>query len=110
LKYVIIGIPHCGTCSLEKFLIDQGHDVIRAESLVHDLRLYQRWYKAKGRPVMIISNKWTDEQLKPIYETWKNEDVWYLHLEEIMTQEGFPWENKGDSLTHNGIRPVYKKG
>lgn len=109
MKYVIIGVARCGTCSLEKYLAEQGHDVIRVETQYQITPYRVSSLYPDHKPILISCHKTSKLQLQGIKERWSEADVEYVTLDEMKKRKDFPWENRDNCLSKKGIRPVYAK-
>ena len=106
-KYIIMGVAHNGTCSLERYLIKKGYDVIRNETAYRQRTpaMYaQLW--GDRRPIFITSHKTHITDLDFIEKEWKDTDPIFLKLSDMQQYDDFPWENKGNKFTK---RPDYHK-
>lgn len=102
-----MGVAHCGTCSLERYFVSQGYDVIRNETSyrARTLEHYaQLW--ADRQPVFIISDKTQQEDIDHINTYWESTNPIVLHLNDLKEDPAFPWENKGGTYK---VRPNYHK-
>lgn len=105
-----MGFAHHGTCSLEKYLVEQGHKVIRRENGFETLTLdvYNQNY-SEYLPIFIWSEKKKDMyDIEKIMKYWKPIKPILVQLDEMADNPNFPWENKNGYHSKRGIRPVYK--
>ena len=112
MKFFVIGIAHCGTCSLERYLVEQGHEVVRSEE--YFLEGYNSVAMQRNHPdltqyipIMIICAKWSEGDLKQFYAKWNNTDLICVDLDEMAKNKNFPHENQGNHLSEIGVRPKY---
>ena len=106
-KYIIIGIAHNGTCSLEKYMVSLNYDVIRAESAYNSRTLDhfdQLW--SDRVPIMIFSKKTTRKDHIKYTKYWKPLNPIILKLSNLTKDKAFPWENKDNEFIE---RPNYQK-
>jgi hypothetical protein len=66
MKFNIVGFPKCGTQSLEKFLSDKGHDVVRTELVYMDNGIEEHLqHYSQYRTVFITRDP--EERMKSLY-------------------------------------------
>ena len=109
MKFIILGFPHCGTCSLEKYLVEQGHDVVRMEGGYIRRTVDQVCQLYPDHKAILITREGKDYDYDKFYEKLKDLNPQFVRLEDMCKKPDFPWENKGDCLSKAGIRPIYKK-
>ncbi len=101
-KYIIVGIPKCGTTSLGKYLTDKGYDVIERELQFYDIdsALNHNYYDRT--PIIITRNPkqaYKSQEVNFGYsmifqyglQMW---DTLIYSLEYLKTIPDFPHENK----------------
>ena len=92
-KYIIMGVAHSGTCSLERYLVKLGYDVIRNET-AYRTRTPAMYAQLWGdrRPIFIIADKTHQEDINHIHQTWLDTDSMIMKLENLALNEiDFPW-------------------
>jgi hypothetical protein len=96
MRYAILGFPNSGSTSLESYLKQEGHDVIRHEMA------YKLGHKAiddliRGRKVIIITREGTNAyklDQKRLLERFDKWDPEIVKLEEMKKINTFPLLNK----------------
>ena len=109
MKYLILGFPHCGTCSLEKHLANKGHDVVRMEGGYSQRTAEQVVQLYPDHQAILITRKGKDYDYEMYRKKLQTLLPIIVSLEGMITLDDFPWENKGDCYSKKGIRPIYKK-
>ncbi len=106
-KYIIMGVAHSGTCSVEKYMVSLGYDVVRAETALrsrHTKDYAELW--GHMRAIFVIADKTDPEDIEYIKTYWEGINPVILHLNDLKEDPNFPWENKGNIFTS---RPDYHK-
>lgn len=109
MKYLILGFPHCGTCSLEKYLVDKGHEVVRMEGGYEQRSPEQVVQLYPHHQIMLIVREGKNYDYDGVIKKFEDLNPIIIQLEVISKELDFPWENKGDCLSKAGIRPTYKR-